>query len=209
MRPVLLFLAFALSAGCGGGISHVDDGDGDSGDSASGGSFEGTGGDLDTWSGGDTGSGGALESSGGSSSGGSLEPGVGGNSTETGGHGSGGAMPTGGSSSGGAPLDPDSDGDSVPDSSDQCPGGDDTQDLNENGEIDECEPGWCRHDGDPEQSVCGYGARQWYCTMEFDISPPGYEPGECIKCPAYNYDCNDDWSDGCETYTTGAHPCLP
>ena len=106
---------------------------------------------------------------------------------------------------GGTPID--SDGDGVPDSEDQCPGGDDTQDLNENDQIDECEPGWCHRDGNPDKLTCDqtWGARAGYCIMEFDS---GYSPGECVKCPDYSYDCNDDWSDSCEKFTTGAHPCL-
>jgi hypothetical protein len=151
-------------------------------------------------------------SSGGSDTGGAASDGgasTGGKSTggtSTGGKSSGG---TGGQGTGGQGL-PDTDGDGVPDASDECPGGDDEQDLNENGEIDECEPGWCHLDANPAADyACGlaYGIRQGYCTMEDYTADIG--PGECVQCGKNRYDCNDDWSDGCEIYTTQGHPCVP
>lgn len=170
----------------------------------------GTGGSaIETGSGGsDIGTGGIASTGGAPSTGGTGGFGTGGKST-------GGSPATGGSGTGGAaPVD--SDGDGVPDSLDQCPGFDDTQDLNENGQIDECEPGWCHRDADPNKSLCSitYGVRQGYCTME-EITPsavpgsPTYYPGQCVQCVLGFYDCNDDPSDGCEKYSSKIHPCWP
>ena len=145
-------------------------------------------------------------SSGGSATGGGATGGTTGGSS-SGGQGSGGA--TGGASSGGTGGGaPDADGDGVPDASDQCPGGDDAQDLNENGEIDECEPGWCHRDGDPEKLPCSetWGLRSGFCTLE------GWgdaEPGECVRCNQYTFDCNENPSDGCEVFKTSGDPCAP
>ena len=124
---------------------------------------------------------------------------------------SGGAFGSGGFGAGGAVVPVDSDGDGVPDSSDQCPGADDIQDLNENGEIDECEQGWCRYSRNPAHDDCRDAAsNQWVCLMIFDSSfDLDREPGDCLQCPSYTYNCNGDPSDLCEVITFGAHPCPP
>lgn len=198
-RMRFLWVGALLALGCSGSGANGTDSSSSGGASATGGAE--TGGSS---SGGDAGAGGGS-ASGGVSSGGSDSSGGASGGTKTGGASSGGQQSGGAGTGGNAP---DADDDGVPDSADQCPGGDDNQDLNDNDEIDECEPGWCRIDSSPQNDLCsiGNGLRQGYCTLE---TKGAADPGECVQCATYRYDCNDDWSDGCETYETGPHPCFP
>lgn len=212
------FFALVLCVGCGdydaspvdladldgtGGEQAVDESGGSTGDG------DGSGGaDVTPASGGSTSSGGAVASGGSQASGG--ETASGGEAASGGAQSSGGADSSGGMNTGGLSHS-DTDGDQVPDNLDQCEGGDDSQDLNENGEIDECEPGWCYEDRDPLKTSClPHPVNQGYCLMEFDVYEGlEYEPGDCMQCPGNTYNCDSESENGCEVYAEGSHPCLP